>query len=418
MTIDPRTQFPREPGSFNEEFFDALVRHQTGLMRLSGSLRNRIHELLNATEEDLSRRVRTMSNVGPQSLASQRTRLLEQTIKRIRSDAWRQIDEETIAEMRDVAALEPEFVNKAVRSISPVILDTVLPGAERLRALVKEAPFELRKGQSKLLRDWLKTYEAEDLARITGPIRIGMTQGESNDQIARRIFGTAQAGGADGTMELTRRDAALLARTGTNHFANQARRQYFEENSELFTVEVYVATLDSRTTFLCASLDGQRFAIGKGPIPPLHPACRSLRVAELDGDLLGRRPAKASTERQLIREFSDQRDIAGQRGGLPRRRADLPRGSKGAYDEFARKRIRELTGTVQAKVTYQQWLERQTATFQDDIMGVTKGRLFRRGDMPLTKFVARDGSELTIPELARTEAKFFEAAGLDPAEFR
>ena len=80
-------------------------------------------------------------------------------------------------------------------------------------------------------------------------------------------------------------------------------------------------------------------------------------------------------------------------------------------------RTRELIGRVPAKVDYQTWLGRQSATFQDDVLGVTKGRLFRRGNLPLDRFVDANDLEKTLTELARSDADAFIAAGLDPEDF-
>jgi hypothetical protein len=185
-----------------------------------------------------------------------------------------------------------------------------------------------------------------------------------------------------------------------------------KENADLFTEEQFVATLDARTTPVCRANDGQRFPLGKGPRPPLHFGCRSLRVPVLDGELLGQRPSKPVTERLLLREFAKERGI-----DAPSTRDGLPHGSKGAFDDFSRRRVRELTGTVPAKTTYQAWLKGQSTAFQDDVLGKTKARLFRDGGLTLDKFVNRAGDELTIRDLARRHKEAFKAAGLDPEGF-
>ena len=37
----------------NEALFDVFVRHQTGLLRPSGGIRNHVHKLTDATEDDV-----------------------------------------------------------------------------------------------------------------------------------------------------------------------------------------------------------------------------------------------------------------------------------------------------------------------------------------------------------------------------
>ena len=183
-------------------------------------------------------------------------------------------------------------------------------------------------------------------------------------------------------------------------------------NEALFAEELYTATLDGRTTPQCQSLDGNTYPVGEGPIPPVHIQCRSLRVGVINGQVVGHRPMRAFTEPQMVREFTKSRRLPS-----TNRRAQLPRGTKGDFDKFRAKRVRELTGRVPAKVSYQEWLSRQSRVFQDDVLGKTKGRLFRKGGLKLDKFVNRRGDALRLDQLARTEADAFRAAGLNPNDF-
>lgn len=59
-----------------------------------------------------------------------------------------------------------------------------------------------------------------------------------------------------------------------------------------------------------------------------------------------------------------------------------------------------VVGQVPAETTYDQWLRRQSAAFQDDILGPTRGRLFREG-MTLDRFVDHTGRRVTLDELDR-----------------
>lgn len=393
----------------NEDFLDALIRHQIGLMRLTGSVRNRIIEILDKTERDLKDQIeRRLRRALPnQNFTARRLRTLERSIREIRQQAWKEVREVWFQEMVELSKSEPEFLRMAMQTVSPVALNLALPTTATLTALVREKPFEGR-----VLRTWAADIERADLKRITDQVKIGIVQGEGAAAIARRIVGTARLRGVDGVTQITRRNAAAITRTMVNHYSNQAKRLFYMENSDVFDEELYVATLDSRTTPICRSLDGERFAVGEGPVPPLHFACRSVRVAILDGEVLGRRPTKSSTDRQLLREYGD-------REGLPTvsSRGALPRGHRGAFDEFRRRRVRELTGVVPAKIDYETFLKRQSVDFQNEVLGVTKARLFRRGGLSLDKFVNRQGDELTLGQLAKSDAGAFRAAGLDPDDY-
>ncbi len=408
MVFDPNKQLPGGPTTVNEDFFDAMVRHQIFLLRMSGGIRNKIVDLLNETENDIKQQVLAVDlSDGPTPVNIRKLERLQKKLELIRRAAWDKAEETWIQEVLALAQAEAAFTAAALETVSPVILDLTLPAPQQLKSIVTTRPFE-----GKTMREWARTVSADDLARIEGQIRIGMVQGEGSQAIAQRIVGTVRLRGADGVTQIARRNAEAITRTAVNAISNQSRREFFIENEDLFTEEQYVATLDARTTPICRSLDGQLFPVGEGPIPPLHFNCRSLRIAVIDGVELAKRPAKPSTQRLLLKEFTDKEGISNVSS-----RDRLPRGTKGKFDRFARDEIIERTGTVPGKVTYQEWLTRQSPAFQDEVLGKSKGLLFRKGDLKLDKFVNRKGDELTLKELAGKNKDAFTAAGLDPEDF-
>ncbi len=397
------------PKTANELWFDALVRHQVYLMRVSGGIRNDINGLLNATERDMVDRIHAVL-VGKTRLSPARLRKAESLIeqlKQIRTEVWIEADGVWKETMKDLTVTEVEQTNRMLKTVSPADLSTQLPATTKLKSLVKTHPFEGR-----ILGSWSKKIAADDISRIASQVRIGVVQGETTQQIARRIVGSAKLKGADGVTQITRRNAEAITRTAVNSFSNAAREMYFAENQDIFDKEVFVATLDGRTTPICMSLDGKRFPVGEGAIPPMHFSCRSLRVAEINGDLVGKRPAKSTTQGMMLKKYAKQNDL-----GKITKRGQLPRGHKGKYDVFARGEMRRMTGRMPSKVTYQMFLGRQSVAFQDDVLGPTRGLLFRKGGLKLDKFVDKSGKTIRLDQLADTDAAAFRAAGLDPAAY-
>lgn len=402
-------KLPLAPLTANEALFDAMVRHQIYTLRLSSEVRNKIEKLLNQTEADIAEKIRDRlrnSKGLSSSMEVRRMETLIRVIRNIRTKAWSQITETWVEELKEIAKAEPELLQSFITTTNPVVVDTVLPQARLLSTIVTARPFEGR-----TLHSWAKTIAADDIRRIESAVRIGMVAGEPSDVIARRVVGTARLKGADGVTEITRTQAAGITRTAVNFVANEARAEFLMANSDLFQEEQYVATLDSRTTPVCRANDGELFKVGKGPRPPLHWNCRSIRVPVLYGEALGNRPAKPSTQRMLLREF------AALEGIKATSRDALPRGMKSAFDKFERRRVRELTGQVPGSTSYQQWLKRQSKEFQDDVLGKTRAKLFRDGGLQLDKFVNRAGDQLNLKELAKKHAAAFKAAGLDPSAF-
>lgn len=392
----------------NEQFLDAMIRHQTYLLRYSGYVRNLINGILDKTEADLAEKILGRLANAPGGLNTpvewRRLQTLVDQIATIRGRAWDKVDEVFEDQMTQLALAESVSLAGIVQLTLPVQIDVVQPSARLLRSIALARPF-----QGKLLREWVDGMEDEDIRRIHGAIQTGMTAGESMQQITSRVIGNRSL---EGITQMTRQQVQAVVRTAVMHVSNHSRNAWFAENNDVVTQEYFVATLDSRTTPICRANDGKVFELGKGPLPPLHYQCRSLRIAHLDGVLAGDRPAKPFVERELVQEYADQNGMKGVRN-----RDDLPHGTKGDFDKWSRGRIRELVGPIPASTNYQQWLKQQSKAFQDDTMGVTKARLFRDGDLPLDRFVNRNGDELTLSELASTEKEAFRAAGLNPDDF-
>ena len=394
----------------NEALLDAMIRHQTYLLRYTGMVRNRIFGILDKTEADLAELIRTKLK-GTTGLTTpvelRRMQSLMASLETMRRAAWGEATADLVKQMTDLSYQEPIVMSGILATTAPVIVETVLPAPRLLRSIVLARPFEGR-----LLKEWAATMEADDIRRIHSQIQLGMTAGQTTDAIVARVIGTTTLKGSDGVTELTRRQVNAVVRTAIQHVANHSRNELFKENADILELEQFVATLDSRTTPVCKANDGKRYPVGKGPIPPLHIACRSLRVASFSEERLGMRPAKPVTEEMLLREFGEREKI-----GTVKSRDDLPRGYKTAFDGFKRKRVRELTGRVPNAESYQTWLQKQSKAFQDDTMGVTKAKLFRDGGLTLDKFVAASGTELTLAQLAAKHAQAFKAAGLDPRNY-
>lgn len=151
---------------------------------------------------------------------------------------------------------------------------------------------------------------------------------------------------------MTARGAEGLVRTAVNHVSNRAHLMYLTENADVFDRYKWISVLDGRTTPICRARSGKVFDTGKGPVPPAHWRCRSTIAPVIIGE-----------------DIDDAN-------------------------------------------AYGKWLDGKSAAEQDEILGKAKGQLYRKGGLPLDKFVKPDGSPLTIEELKVTELKAWKKAGL------
>ena len=69
-----------------------------------------------------------------------------------------------------------------------------------------------------------------------------------------------------------------------------------------------------------------------------------------------------------------------------------------------------MDGQVPAKVTWPEWIARQSVERQQEALGVAKTRLFRQGKLSIDKFSTRDGRPLTLSELENRHPDAWERA--------
>lgn len=221
---------------------------------------------------------------------------------------------------------------------SKAVLDSVVSNV-----LVEGAP----------LAQWWSKLTADSAFRIAAAIRQGITQGETQAQIGKRL--TAVVGVAG-------RNTKSVVHTSIMAVMNDARMATIDDNATDDTRMEYLATLDSHTCLICAPRDGLRWYVkSKEPIghtiswqaPPLHVNCRCT-VSELT-------------------MLSDA--IEGGRASS--------------------------SGVVSGKTTFKDYLARQSPEFQDEVLGKGRADMYRAGKITLMDVVSGNGSPLTLDELQR-----------------
>ena len=369
----------------NTDIRDQLLAHQIQVLRFTKGFSGRMVALLNRAEPELRARLGArldrIAALGwdPGPATTKRMIKTSKLIAEINRPTFQDINAFVRRELVGLSIAETQFVAGVISNSLPVAFEPTLPTPRDLRGIVFARPFEKR-----ILRDWLSTYQFNDRRRMMDEIRQGLVFNETSSQIGKRIFGTRALGGTDGVREITRRGANVLAQTATAAVINGVRSELYKANSRIIRREQYVATLDSRTTPICQSLDGDVFPRGEGPHPPIHINCRSIRVPIVDGRKLGRRPANRATEREL----------------------------RGLRGPARRRAVEKLVGPVPADQNYQTFLRNSKASFQDDVLGPARGRLFRSGELDLKGFVDNSGKRLTLRQLYDTDPGAFQRANV------
>lgn len=385
--------------SANEKAFDAAVRHQVFLQRYGGSQARDVLKILKEAERDLVKRLRAQAGslarspargeIGAGLTSSRRLEAMLAEIRQQSKDVRRSLEALSRGSLRSLAEAEVDISTDALNGSVGVDIGVTRPSPELLRAIV-DGP--LVRGRT--LRQWYTRLEDGRFNRLEAAVRLGLVEGDTIPQMVAR-FRAAE--------DVTRRSAVALVRTSVNAVANQARTRLYEANEDVIEGMRWVSTLDGRTSPICQARDGMVWPLGQPhPKPPAHPNCRS-------------------TLTPVIKGWDDLAEPGALKRG---------RGAKD-IDRLFRKRLRDrgwpanrvnaavldgrssLNGVVPSKTTYQDWLRRQPASFQDGVLGPTKGKLFRRGGVTLDRFVDLDtGRPFDLDELRSQNARAWRDAEL------
>ena len=426
---DPRLE--NTPLTLNEAYLDAVLRHSIDVRRLTLGEVKKVLSVLKIADKELSEKLRkSLAHMSgkPANFQTKRIKSLLTSIRAARTAVMKEVHTISKESLLNVAKFEEVREREILAAILPVEVQLASVDVATLRALVVSSPFASGAGQSRNLQQWFDELSEADQRRLIGAVQQGIAQGETVEQIMARVAGTRAGGYRDGVLALTRRNAEVIVRTAINHVSNAARESIFEQNADLIDGLRWVSTLDGRTSAICRSRDGKVAPVGDKPLPagvarlvppgarpPAHPNCRSVMVAIFNVDgvarTLGERPYVRDIRTQRTRQL-DFREEAREQAG--ERWSGMSRTQRNTLVRSVRERwAADTVGRVPAEITYQEWLKRQPASFQDQVLGVTRGRLFRKGGLTLDHFVDRLGSELTLEQLAKRNPAAFVAVGIE-----
>jgi SPP1 gp7 family putative phage head morphogenesis protein len=385
---------------------ESLYRNAIDLNRYSNSVARRVINAYNDIIIDAVNQLRVIDDLAAPAKAARLRGILAQLKDSLATWAG-DASELTALELQGLAELQSEFVTDQLRralpvgsrdavrtvEISPQFAQSVVTTdptqlnvvalSDDLFAAVQGAPqtFSLTaaKGATitlpngEVVSKAFRGIAVDQAERFSQVVRQGLLTGETTPSIARRLIGGLQFGEDAKTVRqlvaaggqataVADNQVITLIRTSINQVANSASQQIYEANQDITKKYRYVATLDTRTSAICAALDGQEFEYGKGPMPPQHFNCRSTTVPVIDPDILP--PSTTAT-----RASTD--------------------------------------GQVPINQSYGQWLHNQSRSVQAEALGPGKVTYFNRladkygPKNAIAKLVRDDGSELTLDQLRK-----------------
>jgi hypothetical protein len=200
-------------------------------------------------------------------------------------------------------------------------------------------------------------YHAKRFRQI---VAAGLAEGVAPSTIATRL--------RDVNKKAIKSDIDAITRTVIAEARGRAMEKAYDKASDVVIGWESVGVLDSRTTFLCASLDGRRWLKSQGWTVeklkaknywyPRHFRCRTVVVA--------RTALSAMLDKDRTR--ASNMDKAGQ---------------------------------ISAKTSFQEAFDRQSAEFQKEYLGPARYRLYKENKMEIKDFVdVKSGREYTLEDIA------------------
>lgn len=367
--------------SVNDWLLDSAIQHQVDLGRYETNIVRRMVAILNRTDArlfaELTARLETMDAA---SFSVERLESMLGSVRALNAQAYAQVGQELRQELRDFVDYEASYQRQVLTSVLPVQMHVAAVSVEQVYAAALARPF-----QGVLLREVLADLEAGKAKKIRQAIAQGFVEGRTTDQIVRDLRGTKARAYADGLMEGTRRDIAAVARTALGHMAGFVQDRTTEANAYLIKAVKWSATLDLRTSSPCRARDGKLYTPedhkpighslpwGQGP-GRFHWNCRSAYAYVL------------KSNKEL---------------GIAAPEVVMPNGTRASMD-----------GQVPKDTTYGEWLMRQSAARQDDVLGPTRGKLLRQGGLSPEDMYGPKGAYLDLKTLREKDARAFEKAGL------
>ena len=334
----------------------SLISHQIWLQRTASGEVKDLTPFIQEMRDEIKRQVLLFGDDG-RSTARLNKLLhdLEEALAGLTGDWQTKLAED----LKELAAYEAEWNVKTLTA--NVNAEFVTPTAEQVWAAAEFQPLALNDKPvdfTKLMGGWGET----EVARLVTGVKMGFVQGQTTRQIVKNVVG------AGGLADISERNAATVIRTALSHISNEARNETYRQNDDIIEKYEWVSTLDSRTSTICRVRDGMTWEIGKGPMPPAHPNCRSTTAPVISSEF----------------DFLDK---------------GAKRAAKGADG-----------GTqVSADTTYYEFLKQQPAWFQDQALGPVRGKIFRNSGVSPEEFrvisVDGFGNPLTLKQMAELDKR-------------
>lgn len=337
---------------------DSLTRHQIFIQRTASPTRD---DIMQFTERLLTQVDAILKKDYNTVMTKKRYQTIFTQITQLTNSLKKDLENGIKITAEELAQYELQYINKLMTQAT---VQGFTPDVPSLKQVIVAAKGDVAgkviaassTGALKTIGDGLNTFTKRQRKIVTQSIRDGYANGDTVPTIIKSMGDILNS-------KRERQYATSLSRTIVNKLAADTRQAFYEENDDVITGYQWIATLESNTCEECAALDGVMFDKDDFTPPPVHYNCRCSYIAMIDPAL------KVTT--------SSTRPAKSEDG------------------------VEQVSGNT----TYNSWLRSQSAAFQDEVLGKTKGEMFRNG-YSVKDFVDDNYKPYTVDELRRADERY------------
>jgi len=366
----------------NITIFDHFIKHAVSVERYTSGKQLKFQKIVNGLDaQALSIIDEVLVSYGSGHLSQEALQLAITDVITVYSEGYGTNFKETIA--RDLATFVESEYDFQLGSLNRLTANSLSPTAtitsQQISAISVASPI-----QGEPIFNLIDGLSARKAEKLMAAVRVGIQSGQPISDISKNI---------SGVLSSSKNDLKTIIRTAIQSNAATVRHTIYEENSDIIDGVRWFATLDNRTTTtICGPRDGKLYTLSGEPIDhdyvwmggpgKAHWNCRSTEIPDIPEANFGGRPAISAGRNY---QSGDNKTSGGKIT-----KATKSRREKGIYN------VQQVRGTT----NYEDWLRRQPADFQNDILGIKKGKLFRSGQISLDDLSDRFGAPITLEELS------------------
>lgn len=377
--------------SINERFMDFQVAQQVRWIRYQNKEVAEALKILNRVDARLATALRRADPGGAPYTQARLRALRAQVTELINTLHNDELAPVLMENLTQASVMAGDIEEQAFRRIMPAGVDVTTPNLGVLQVAATLKPFN---GAN--MKEWTDQLRLADLNRSWRAIVDGITSGTTTDDLIRQLVGSPALRYKDGVREVSRRGLEALVRTSINHATNQGRQVVWDANQDIIRGVRWVSTLDTRTTPICQHRDGR-----VGPVSPTEGWTPPEGSLPLDPPM-ARPPAHLNCRSTTVAVTKSWKELGFDVD-------DLPPATRASMD-----------GQVPANVTYFDWLKRQSAGVQKEVLGPARFDMWHKGGIAPEKFVNDAGERLTLAQLRAAfpeSAKILSPSVSKPTQF-